>query len=314
MLAWIVDAHLSGELVLSEVEEPVPLSNETLVRVEAFAPNPGDIAALDSAPLGTIPGWDGSGTVLQAAADGHGPGEGERVLFLGPTGGWAQLRAVPNTMIAAASAEVSPELLCTLPVPATSALRAIRRFGSILGKRILVVGAGSAVGSIAVQIAARSGARVIAVARDAAQHNAIRELGAHETHADLSSVDARVHGAVDVVGGQHLVDAYALLEAGGTVIALGHAAGVEERFPYGAFIADASTADRTITSFFLGAEPNLANEMGYLAAEVQARRLDVGRLDIRRWTELSEWIQAGSPRSAGRVVFQVSPRPPNRSR
>ena len=45
--------------------------------------------------------------------------------------------------------------------------------------------------------------------------------------------------------------------------------GEEEQFPYGAFIADPTTADRSITSFFLGTEPDLADEMAFLAADEQ---------------------------------------------
>lgn len=306
MRAWTIDPDSPGGLAMRHVADPEPLPHETLVRVEAFAPNPGDVAALPGASPGVIPGWDGAGTVLQAAADGYGPAQGERVLFLGPSGGWAQMRAISHTTLAPVSADVSPEQLCTLPVPATSALRALRRFGSILGRRILVVGAGSAVGRMAVQLAARSGAWVIAVARDQLQHTMIRGLGAHETHIEVATVDQPVHGAIDIVGGQHLVDSYALLKTGGTVVSLGHAAGVGEQFPAGAFIGDAATADRTIASFFLGTEPDLATEMSYLAAEVGARRLDAGSLDIRPWTDLPEWIDNGSPRRAGRTVFQVS--------
>jgi NADPH:quinone reductase-like Zn-dependent oxidoreductase len=207
-----------------------------LVRVEAFAPNPGDLEGLAASPAGAVPGWDGSGVVLAPAADGHGPEAGERVLFLGLAGGWAQRRAVPHTMTATAPADAPWERLAVLPVPATSALRALRRLGSVLGRRVLVVGATSAVGSMAVQLAARSGARVIAIARDHAQHEALRQLGASEVHTTLATVTSRVHGAIDMIGGEHLVDAYALLQRGGTVIALGHAAGADEIFRYGAFV------------------------------------------------------------------------------
>ncbi|SDD67654.1 zinc-binding dehydrogenase [Auraticoccus monumenti] len=302
MLAWTTTPGAPGGLTLREVPDPVPLHHELVVRVEAFAPNPGDLAMAPTLPAGSVPGWDGSGVVLAAAADGQGPGVGERVLFLGLAGGWAQHRTVPHTMTAAAPDDVAWERLATLPVPATSALRALRRLGSVLGRRVLVVGATSAVGRMAVQLAARSGAEVVAVARDEQQHEALRGLGARETHASLAGVGARVHGAIDIVGGHHLVDAYALLEPGGTVIALGHAAGADEHFPYGAFVADPTTADRSITSFFLGTEPGLAVEMGYLAAD---RTLDVGAIDLRPWAELPSWIEAADRRPAGRVVFRV---------
>lgn len=302
MLAWTTDPHASGGLTLREAPEPVALPNEAIVRVEAFAPNPGDLAALSGATPGTVPGWDGSGVVVTAAADGHGPQAGTRVIFIGLGGGWAQRRAVPHSMTAAVPDDVAWDRLATLPVPATSALRALRRLGSVLGRRVLIVGASSAVGSIAVQLAARSGAWVVAVARDERRHAELLRLGAHETHTSLTSVAGPIHGAIDMIGGQHLVDAYALLGPGGTVIALGHSAGEEERFPYGAFVADPTTADRSITSFFLGSEPGLSAEMEYLAAD---RSLELGRTDIRGWSELPAWIEAGSPRRSGRVVFLV---------
>ncbi len=304
MLAWTT-TDSSGGLALVEAPDPVPLPHELIVRVDAFAPNPGDVAALSTAPRGSIPGWDGSGVVLCPAADGAGPRQGDRVVFLSlSAGGWAQQRAVPHAMTATA-ADLPHARLATLPVPATSALRALRRLGSVLGRRILIVGATSSVGRFAVQLAARSGARVVAVARNVQQHAALRALGAEETHATLSSVKSRVHGAIDVVGGQHLVDAYALLEPESTVIALGHAAGSGEHFPYGAFVADPMTSGRSISSFFLGAESDLAPDMAYLA---QDRSLDVGDLDRRPWTDLASWIEQGATRSSGRIVFEVDHR------
>ena len=303
MLAWTTIAGSPGELRLREVPDPVPLPHELLVRVEAFAPNPGDLAALADAPPGAIPGWDGSGVVLEPAADGLGPAAGERVIFLGlGARGWAQRRAVPHAATAVAPADASWERLATLPVPATSALRAVRRFGSLLGRRLLIVGATSAVGRFAVQLAARSGAWVVAIAREERRHTELRHLGAHETHTTLASVTSRVYGAIDLIGGQHLVDAYALLDQGATVVALGHAAGADEHFPYGAFVADLTTSNRAITSFFLGSEPDLSDEMAYLVAD---RELQTGGIDVRSWTDLAAWIDAGAPRQSGRVVFRV---------
>ncbi|PCE16210.1 hypothetical protein AUC47_09715 [Microbacterium sp. SZ1] len=303
MLAWTKDSGALGGLTLTEVPDPVPRHDELVVRVDAFAPNPGDLAGLRELPGGAVPGWDGSGVVISPAADGEGPRAGERVIFLSlDAAGWAECRAVPHSMTARATSAISAEHLATLPVPATSALRGVRRLGSVLGRRVLIVGATGAVGRVAVQLASRSGAYVIAVARDAGRHADLRRLGASETHRSVESVRGRVHGALDLVGGEQLVAAYRLLDAGGTVIALGHSAGADEVFPYGAFVADPSTANRSVTSFFLGAEPDLVPDMTYLAAD---RDLDVGPLDIRQWTELGDWVAAGGPRSGGRVVFRV---------
>ena len=303
MLAWTRTPDSPGGLVLREVPEPTPLAHEVLVKVGAFAPNPGDLAALAAAPAGAIPGWDGSGVVLRPAADGRGPAKGEHVIFLGLAAqGWAQRRAVPHVTMAKAPIDRPLEPLATLPVAATSALRAVRRLGSVLGRRILIVGGASAVGRFAPPIAARSGAEVVALARNERTHESLRRLGARETHTTLASVTAPAHGAIDMIGGQHLVDAYALLEPHSTVIALGHAAGAEERFPFGAFVADPTTSDRAITSFFLGSEPGLDGEMALLAAD---RGLDTGELEIEPWTELARWVEAGAPKRSGRVVFRV---------
>jgi len=153
-----------------------------------------------------------------------------------------------------------------------------------------------------VQLAAQSGAHVVAVARDEGHHRTLRLLGPRETHTDLSAVTARVHGAVDMLGGTYLVETYALLHSGATVIALGHSAGADEHFPYGAFVADPATSGRSITSFFLGSEADLAGEMTLLAADEQ---LQTGDLDVRNWTGLADWIEQGAPRPSGRVVFRV---------
>lgn len=302
MLAWTTDPDAPGGLALADVPEPAPAPHEAVVRIDAFAPNPGDLAGLAAAAPGSVPGWDGSGVVLAAAADGSGPPAGTPVLVLGMAGGWARRRAVSTAMIGSGPAGAPAERLATLPVPGGSALRAVRSLGSVLGRRVLVSGATSAVGRFAVQLAARSGAHVVAVARDTARHEELRRLGARETHTEPRTVVDAVHGAIDLIGGRHLVDAFALLGPGGTVISLGHAAGTEDVFPAGAFLGDPRTADRTIRTFFLASEPGLAAELTLLAADAT---LDAGPLDVRPWTELGAWTAAGAPRRAGRAVFLV---------
>lgn len=303
MLAWTIARDAIGGLALQEVAEPVAMPHEAMVQVRAFAPNPGDIAALATGTAGAVPGWDGAGVVVRPAADGSGPEAGAHVAFLGASpGGWAQKRVVPTAVLAVAPAGTPVAQLAALPVPATSALRALRRLGSIFGKRVLITGATSAVGRIAVQLAARSGAHVVAIARDPLRHDELRGLGTAEVHADLSTVDAAVHEAIDIVGGSVLVGSYGLLRAGGTVIALGHAAQADETFSYGAFVAGPDTANRSITTFFLGSEPELAEEMALLAGD---SALDLGRVVERPWTELSEWVAAGAPRTSARMVFVV---------
>lgn len=291
--------------MFGEVPEPLPRVDEAVVQVEAFAPNPGDLAALLHADAGSVPGWDGAGLVVRAASDGSGPAEGQRVLFLDGSGGWAERRAVATSRIGVATSAVDVAQLSLLPVPATSALRALRRFGSLLGRRLVVSGANSAVGSVAVQLGAASGAEVIAVARRAESHEYLQQLGATRTFSSIEHVAGPVHAVLDVVGGAALVHAYGLLVAGGTAIALGHSSGEGEYFPYGAFIADPASYNRTITSFYLGAENDLADEMTLLASMVASGNLDAGRYATQPWEQLGNWVAQDAPRPDGRVVFRI---------
>ncbi|GAA4899771.1 hypothetical protein GCM10023405_20030 [Streptomonospora salina] len=73
----------------------------------------------------------------------------------------------------------------------------------------------------------------------------------------------------------------------------------KERFPYGAFVADPSTADRSITSFFPANEPGHDVDTAYLAAE---RGLDLGAVEVRSWRAGS---RRKATRPAGRVAFRA---------
>ncbi|MGV8858703.1 zinc-binding dehydrogenase [Rhodoglobus sp.] len=305
MRAWVADQTSHAGLSFRELPDPPQREDEALIQVQAFAPNPGDLAALATAEPGSVPGWDGAGTVLRSAPNGSGPEEGQSVIFLGSHGGWAQMRSVPTATIAVTPNGADPALMSAIPVPVTSALRALRGLGSLLGRRLLVVGANSAVGAAAVQLAARSGAHVVAIARDQVAHERIRQLGAAEVHATMDTVSLPVFAALDVVGGPHLVAAYSLLAPGGTVIALGHSAGQDEHFPFGAFVADSMSFDRSISTFFLGSQSGLASEMAYLAADVYVGRHVIEDLDQRSWTDLGPWVAGGGVRSTNRVVFLI---------
>ena len=80
--AVVVDPDAPGKLVLKNVDAPAPAPNEAVVQVATISLNRGEIRMSQNAPAGRRPGWDFAGTVTQAAQDGSGPKEGERVVGL----------------------------------------------------------------------------------------------------------------------------------------------------------------------------------------------------------------------------------------
>src|SRR5205814_8397579 len=126
------------------------------------------------------PGQDIGGVVLQPAADGSGPEAGTRVVALANNGGWAQRAAVPAPRMAALPDNVRFEEAAALPVAGLTALRALRHGAPLLGKRVLITGAAGGVGHMAVQIAARSGARVSAIVGRPERAHVVDGLGAAE--------------------------------------------------------------------------------------------------------------------------------------
>ncbi|WP_433237873.1 hypothetical protein ACQPYK_29760 [Streptosporangium sp. CA-135522] len=66
---------------------------------------------------------------------------GSRVVTFGWSGAWARLRAVDTENLAVVPESVDLGAASALPVAGVSALQAVRRLGSVLGRRALVTGA-----------------------------------------------------------------------------------------------------------------------------------------------------------------------------
>src|SRR6266851_1371623 len=150
-------------VAIREVAEPEPQPNEALVAVHAFSLNRGELRLFQVRPEGWRPGQDIAGVVLRAAADGSGPAVGSRIVALCDWEGWAERVAVPSHRIAPIADNVTFGAAASLPVAGLTALRSLRHGAPLLGKRVLITGAAGGVGNLAVQLAARSGAKVTAI-------------------------------------------------------------------------------------------------------------------------------------------------------
>src|SRR5919202_2582804 len=167
-----------------DVPPPAPAANEALIAVRAFAVNRGELTLVHRLD-GWQPGQDVAGEVIQPAADGTGPQEGERVAGLAEWHGWGEQAVVPAHRLAAIPEGVEYERAAALPMAGTTAANLVRGGGPLLGARVLITGASGGVGHLAVQLAALGGADVTAGA-SAARARAVRAYGAREVVEDVA--------------------------------------------------------------------------------------------------------------------------------
>ncbi|QWC84548.1 NADP-dependent oxidoreductase [Nocardioidaceae bacterium] len=196
MLAMRFHEHGGPEvLILDEVSNPEPGPGQVRVRVAATSFNAvdGNIrAGFMTGPfpveLPHTPGSDVSG-VVDAVGDGvSGHSVGDRVVgFLPMTepGASAEYVLAPAEVLTAAPSSIPLVNAAALPLVGLTAYQALfTHAGLVSGQRILITGAGGAVGAYAVQLAKAAGAYVIATASSRSSE-LVRERGADEV-LDLS--------------------------------------------------------------------------------------------------------------------------------
>lgn len=205
--------QFGGVEVMSEedVARPVPGPDEVLIQVAATSFNPVDdhirlgvLAEAIPTALPITPGLDVSGTVVEIGVDVSGIQNGETVIAMMPLdahGGAAEYVVVKADLVAAAPRSISLSDAAALPLTGLAARQAAVELAGIQpGQTVLVNGAGGAVGSLVVQLAADAGATVTAV--DQPEHaGRLRSYGAHQVHGplDLDAGSRAVGGPFDVV-------------------------------------------------------------------------------------------------------------------
>ncbi len=178
-----------------DLPAPTPADNEVLVRVHASSVNPVDhsVAAGMLAQMGVeyeypvILGRDYAGVVEQAGGAVSQYRVGVQVfgflLHANPTaraGAWAELITVTEELsIAPVPDGLDVATAGAAPLAGITAITAVEALDLSEGDVLLVVGATGGVGSLAVQLAARSGARILAPALPE-DESFLRELGDSE--------------------------------------------------------------------------------------------------------------------------------------
>jgi NADPH2:quinone reductase len=221
------------QLKLQQVPRPGGSARQLVVAIAAAAVNPVDASnradgtwAHLTPPF--IPGSDASGVVVEAA--GGGVDFGDVVVsfsgFLGGGGGtYAEFQADDAAIVARKPAGLTFPQAAAVPLAGGTAYElVVRRTAVRQGEIVVIVGAAGAVGSFAVQLARNAGARVAAVAR-ADDDEYLRSLGAELTFdhrsadvfGDVGAAVGEVDVVIDVVGGDTVARATALVRPGGRI-------------------------------------------------------------------------------------------------
>jgi NADPH2:quinone reductase len=303
MLALVNTPGGNAPVELREVAEPQPAPNEALVEVRAFSLNRGELRLFQIRPEGWRPGQDISGVVLRQAADGSGPAAGTRVVALTDNAGWAERAAAPAHRMAALSENVRFEDAASLPVAGLTALRSLRHGAPLLGKRVLITGAAGGVGHMAVQIAAKSGARVTAIVGGPERGRHLR--GAVEIVEGVDRAKGPFALILESAGGASLAAAIARIEAKGTIVIFGNSSGEPTSVSFRDFAEHPNARIQSFSYFRSEAEERFAPDLALLAALVGDGSLKLALVE-RSWRDIAvAGPELLARRIAGKAVFRI---------
>jgi putative PIG3 family NAD(P)H quinone oxidoreductase len=236
-------------LTWAEVPDPVCGPGEVIVDVAATAVNRADLLQRQGfypPPPGAsdILGLECSGLVSEIGEGVTGWSVGDEVCALLSGGGYAERVAVPAGQllpkpagVELATAAALPEVTCTV-WSNVFLLAGLRR-----GNAFLVHGGSSGIGTMAIQLAARAGARVFTTAGTAAKLDVCRELGAevginYREEDFVERVAEATGGAgVDVIldnmGAKYLARNVEALAVGGRLVSIGMQGGTKAELDLG---------------------------------------------------------------------------------
>ena len=295
-------------LELTEVADPVPAANETLVRVTTTSLNRGEIIRSKNAPAGERPGWDLVGVVERAAEGGGGPPAGATVVGLMNTGAWAERVAVPSDFLAVVPDGVTAEQAACLPVAGITAFRTLALGGFPVGKSVLVTGASGGVGHLAVQLARSVHMTVTGLIRNPEADAGATAMCDHAIR-DLSEATGPYDHILDGVGGEVLTRCLDLVGPHGMVVSF--ASTLLEPSTLGPRWFGAHLG-ATLRSFLVFDElrhtQSAASDLAALCALVAAGTLTI-HVDVQ-----ADWSRAGElardlldRKVSGKIVLSIGP-------
>ncbi len=292
MRAWVASRYgPPGVLRLEQLADPAPGPGQVLVRVRAIGLNFADCAArlgvyprVPKPPF--VPGMEVSGEVAALGEGVAGPPVGTAVAAVPIFGGHAELVAVDARFLRPLPPGIDFVAGAAIAVTGLTADHALVTVGRLRpGERVAITAAAGGVGTIAVQMAAAAGARVLAVASSAAKRELAASLGAPET-VGYEGYRAALAGGVDVVvdavGGSLFRPGWKALNRDGRYVLYGFAAALGpgrvrylhaalELLRMGALLPSALVQPtRTLAGFNLSLVPHLAGELQSRFGRIEA--------------------------------------------
>ncbi len=218
--------------VLHVIERPDPVAGagQVLIDVAACGVNFADTLAriglyADAPKPPMVVGYEVAGTIASVGEGVDASRVGERVMAGTQFGGYASSVAVAADDALPLADWLSFEQGAAIPVNYATAWAGLVRYGSLeAGEKVLIQAAAGGVGIAATQIAKRFGAEVWGTASPS-KHDAILRNGVDH------AVDYRADGwwkglppfdlILDAIGGRQFRRSYAMLRAGGRLVAFG---------------------------------------------------------------------------------------------
>ncbi len=307
MRAVVLHGHGGPERLafVEDVPRPEPENGEVLIRVRATSVNRVDLVVREGYPgievrFPHILGADVAGVVERLGPGVEGVREGDRVLawplvacgrcplcargrpglcvnwqYLGlhRHGAYAEHVRVPASSLIPLPEDVPFEEAATLPVAGLTAYHALVGVGGLQrGETLLVWGASGGVGTFAVQIAKRLGARVIATTRADGKRAQLEALGAdwvlNPRREDVEAAVRELTGGLgvdvvlDYVGPATFPTSFKVLRKGGRLLLCGILTGREVAFS----IHQTYLRHLSVLGLYLGEKPELEALLRWVAA------------------------------------------------
>jgi NADPH:quinone reductase-like Zn-dependent oxidoreductase len=225
-------------LEFTEIDKPVVMEDEVLVRIRATSVNPYDWHWITGLPyfsrtqfgLGK-PKIDGLGADVAGQVEAVGKNvtrfqPGDEVfgdLSVCGLGAFAEYVCVPEDALALKPANLTFEQAAAVPLAANTALQGLRDHGQIQpGQKVLINGASGGVGTFAVQIAKSFGAEVTGVC-STRNVDMVRSIGADHvidyTQEDFTRGGQRYDLMLDLVGNHSVSECRSVLTPKGVYMA-----------------------------------------------------------------------------------------------